>query len=391
MTDRSVSLAAANAYALGGALPVLALLIVPFGLAWGWTAVADGALWWADRPLVMLGALVVGVLVHEVLHALTWRAMADLPPGSVRLGFSWKALTPYAHCSAPMPARAYRLGAAAPGVALGLAPVGVAWATGDGLWLAFGLLFTLAAGGDALILWLLRDAPPDVRVADHPTRAGCLVLDAREEPPTAPASLGGITDSDPMASSLHSWPDATDRSADWAAGVSYETFLPTAEDNVDLWTRTWERAATPPDVLARVAAVPGAWCLLVLSEDWCGDASNTVPHLARLAAEAPSVELRLLARDEHLDLMDEHLTGGTARSIPVVIVLDDAGRERGWWGSRPTVLHELFTSDALQAMEKDDRYRELRKWYARDHGRTTLDEVVTLIETAAGEAAGDAA
>lgn len=177
MTDRSVSLAAANAVALAGALPVLAALMLPFGLLWGGTAVADGAVWWSARPLLFVGALVGGVLVHEALHALTWRASARLPPGSVRLGFNWKALTPYAHCSAPMPARAYRLGAAAPGVVLGLLPVVAAWGTGSGAALVFGLVFTLAAGGDALILWLLRGVPPGTLVEDHPTRAGCLVRD----------------------------------------------------------------------------------------------------------------------------------------------------------------------------------------------------------------------
>lgn len=185
MTDRSVSLASANAVALVGAVPVLAALAVPFGAIWGWTAVADGAVWWSDRPLLLVGALVGGVLVHEALHALAWHASARLPPGSVRLGFNWKALTPYAHCSAPMPARAYRIGAAAPGVALGLLPVLAAWVTGSGAALAFGLLFTLAAGGDALILWLLRGVAPETPVEDHPTRAGCLV---GENPAQTPRS-----------------------------------------------------------------------------------------------------------------------------------------------------------------------------------------------------------
>lgn len=178
MTDRSASLATANLYALGGALPVLAALAVPFGLAWGWAALADGLLWWADRPLVLLVALAVGVLVHEALHAAAWQLAAQPPKGSIRLGFSWKALTPYAHCAAPMPARAYRIGAATPGVLLGLVPVALACASGSGALLAYGLLFTLAAGGDALILWLLRGVPPTAHVADHPTQAGCIVLDA---------------------------------------------------------------------------------------------------------------------------------------------------------------------------------------------------------------------
>ena len=62
--------------------------------------------------------------------------------------------------------------------------------------------------------------------------------------------------------------------------------------------------------------------------------------------------------------MDDHLTGGTARSIPIVIVLDASGGERAWWGPRPADLQAWFTGDDAQALEKDDRYRELRKWYA---------------------------
>ncbi len=174
--DRSVGLVAANAAALLLAVPVLAVLLVPFGAFWGWDALARGAAWWGDHLLWATAALVLGVLAHEALHALAWRTAAGLPAGSVRLGFNWKALTPYAHCSAPMPARAYRIGAAAPGIALGLVPAAVALTTGSGAVMAFALLFTLAAGGDALVLILLRGVAPEAQVVDHPTRAGCLVL-----------------------------------------------------------------------------------------------------------------------------------------------------------------------------------------------------------------------
>jgi hypothetical protein len=36
-----------------------------------------------------------------------------------------------------------------------------------------------------------------------------------------------------------------------------------------------------------------------------------------------------------------------------------------------------------QALEKADRYREVRVWYARDRGRTTLEEVVGMMERGA--------
>ena len=178
--------------------------------------------------------------------------------------------------------------------------------------------------------------------------------------------------------------DTVSRQPDWDRGIAFESFLDVAEENCDLWTNTYRRATVPADLVARAEAVPGTWHLLVLSEDWCGDASNTVPPLAAFAREAGNVELRMLDRDENLELMDEHLTNGTARSIPVVIVLDGEGAERGWWGPRPADLQAWFEGPEAQAMDREDRYREIRKWYARDKGRTTVAEVVAIIERAGG-------
>lgn len=154
--------------------------------------------------------------------------------------------------------------------------------------------------------------------------------------------------------------------------------LASATQNADLWAAVWRRAVVPEEFVRRVAALGGAWHLLVLSEDWCGDAVNTVPVVARLAELAPNVDLRVLARDENLDLMEAHLTG-TSRSIPVVIALDEEFNERGWWGPRPKTLQQWVLGPG-QALEKDARYREIRSWYAHDRGRATLEEVVGMME-----------
>ncbi|NUO37044.1 MAG: thioredoxin family protein [Gemmatimonadaceae bacterium] len=161
----------------------------------------------------------------------------------------------------------------------------------------------------------------------------------------------------------------------------FEEMLASAQKNADLWAAVWRRARVPEELLRRVAALGGAWHLLVLSEDWCGDAVNTVPVLAKLAELSPNLDIRVLARDHNLDLMDAHLTG-TSRAIPVVIVLDEQFVERGWWGSRPAELQRWVMGQG-QALDKEARYREVRSWYARDAGRTTLEEVVATLERAA--------
>ena len=61
---------------------------------------------------------------------------------------------------------------------------------------------------------------------------------------------------------------------------------------------------------------------LLISETWCGDAANSVPVIAAIADENPSIELRLVFRDEYPELIDQFLTKG-GRSIPKLIALDE--------------------------------------------------------------------
>ena len=168
--------------------------------------------------------------------------------------------------------------------------------------------------------------------------------------------------------------------ARFRAAPDFEHMLAKVTKSADLWAAVWRRVVVGEEYVRRVAAIAGTWYLLVLSEEWCGDAVNTVPVVAKLAALSPNLELRVLARDENLDLMDAHLTG-TSRSIPVVILLDAEYRERAWWGPRPTALQDAVSGE-WQVLEKSSRYREARAWYARDRGRTTLDEVVSMLERA---------
>ncbi len=173
-------------------------------------------------------------------------------------------------------------------------------------------------------------------------------------------------------------------SARWAAAPTFEQWLPTAQKYPELWQAVYQHARVPDEIVARAARLHGPWHLLALSEDWCGDAVNTIPVVQRLVERVPGFDLRLVGRDANPDVMDAHLTG-KSRSIPVVMMLDADFRELGWWGPRPSEL-QAWVLGPGQALSHDDRYREIRRWYARDHGLTTLDEVVSMMERSAAAA-----
>ena len=165
----------------------------------------------------------------------------------------------------------------------------------------------------------------------------------------------------------------------YAEGQTFQDFLASVEKSAELWRGVWAKSRVPADIASRVAATGRNWRILVLSEDWCGDAVNLVPLVARLAEACPNVlDLRLFPRDQNLDLMDAHLTGAS-RSIPVVILLDERYAECGWWGPRPSELQQWVLGPG-QDLPKDERYRETRRWYARDGGRSTLEEITRLLE-----------
>ncbi len=176
-------------------------------------------------------------------------------------------------------------------------------------------------------------------------------------------------------------PDETMKERYFAA-MDFTTYLESVEKNRELWHAVYERVTIEPGLLEQARKIPGTWHFLVLSEDWCGDAVNLVPVAARLVEEIPGWDLRVLSRDENLDLMDEHLTDERSRSIPVIVLLDENFVERSWWGPRPEPIQDWFVREGLK-MPSKERYKTVRSYYAKDKGRTLLLELLNLMEPAA--------
>lgn len=173
--DLSVSLARANVLTLAIAVPLVGLMLVVYRLL----APGGGRLALSGTfasSLAFLALVVVGILAHEGIHGLAWAYFGRFPLRRIRFGFKVSTLTPYAHAPDPMPARAYRLGAGLPALVLGVLPFAVGTAVGSAGLALYGMIFTFAAGGDLLVLWLIRGVDARALVLDHPSRAGCVVL-----------------------------------------------------------------------------------------------------------------------------------------------------------------------------------------------------------------------
>lgn len=114
--------------------------------------------------------------------------------------------------------------------------------------------------------------------------------------------------------------------------------------------------------------------VIVITEDWCGDAMLNVPILLKLAEEA-GIEVRMILRDQNLELMDQYLTNGKSRSIPIFIFIDQEGEERAVWGPRADSVQNYVDGVRAQLPPKEDvKFEEQQKeMYAKMMEKFTTD------------------
>lgn len=126
---------------------------------------------------VNLFVLIIGIIVHELAHGITWSLFTKNGFKSIKFGIIWKMLTPYCHCEEPLRAKHYRLGAIMPFIILGLIPYVVSLLFGSVSLFIFAILFTATASGDFLMIYKLRIAEPNQYVQDHPSEVGFYIFE----------------------------------------------------------------------------------------------------------------------------------------------------------------------------------------------------------------------
>jgi hypothetical protein len=123
---------------------------------------------------------------------------------------------------------------------------------------------------------------------------------------------------------------------------------------------------------------PQTW--LVITEGWCGDAAQNLPVLQKMAVLNENIDLKLVLRDENLELMDLFLTNGS-RSIPKLVALDKDNNVLNTWGPRPTVATKMVADYKAEHGVLDAQFKQdLQVWYNKDKGKSTQDDFVKIIQ-----------
>lgn len=118
---------------------------------------------------------------------------------------------------------------------------------------------------------------------------------------------------------------------------------------------------------------------LLLSEGWCGDAAQNVPVINKMAEASDNIELRMVLRDENLNLMDEFLTGG-GRAIPMMLVLDEDKNVISTWGSRPSEATKMVEEYKKEHGKIDAEFKKnLQIWYNKNKGKNLQQDLLEVL------------
>ena len=176
-TDLTIGIVKANLVVLLIAIPVVAIGMLLF--AWKNSMAAPPV---PQRALLLAVLILVLIVVHELIHGITWSLFTERHFKDIEFGFMKEYLTPYCTCLVPLSMKQYLLGALMPGLLLGLIPTALGILLGSPLLFWTGIVMLLSAGGDLMIVMKLltfkkQNESTEVLIYDHPTQAGSVIFE----------------------------------------------------------------------------------------------------------------------------------------------------------------------------------------------------------------------
>ncbi len=156
------------------------------------------------------------------------------------------------------------------------------------------------------------------------------------------------------------------------AATTFDEYVDRMKVNKEKMLQFLEEVQIPPEDVAWWRS-RGKLNVFVLTYDSCGDALYNLPVMAKIAKLAPNIDLRVVQRDENLDIMDQHLNQGIYRSVPTFIFLDENYQEIANLKERSENMTRVFEQEQLNLRR---RLREENKEPWRAEMLRELKEVV---------------
>lgn len=130
--------------------------------------------------LIFIAVYFVFIVLHELIHGLTWGLFAKNHFKSISFGIIWEMVTPYCCCSEPLTKAQYIIGSAMPTLILGFIPAVISVIIGSPWLLTLSVLMIIGGGGDFFIILKIifyRNNGAGALYYDHPYECGVVVFE----------------------------------------------------------------------------------------------------------------------------------------------------------------------------------------------------------------------
>lgn len=135
---------------------------------------STGSVWWDS--LITLGIFIVGMFMHEGIHALSGILFGKLKPFQVKFGFDLRNGNLYTHFTEPMTKTAYMLTLILPCLVTAVVPMAVITALGGPILLGSACLLFAGCAGDIVMFFALTKCDKKALISDHPTALAYYVV-----------------------------------------------------------------------------------------------------------------------------------------------------------------------------------------------------------------------
>lgn len=151
-------------------------------------------------------------------------------------------------------------------------------------------------------------------------------------------------------------------------GMTFQQYVDQMGTNKEKFVGFLNEIQITPEDRAALARPGKKLNLLVITEDWCGDALYNVPVVAKMVEGNPNIETRVFLRDKNPDLMDQYLNQGMFRSIPVFAFFDENMNEVARFIERPPAQTEEIEKKMLEVRRayRAERYLEWRQGVVKE-------------------------
>ncbi len=155
----------------------------------------------------------------------------------------------------------------------------------------------------------------------------------------------------------------------------YHQYTKMNETRMKRWIKTNPITEATISVVKQIDK-PQQW--VVISEPWCGDAAHTVPIMYLMSQLNDKITFEIQLRDSGSEI-EKYLTNGS-KSIPILIVRDENGKDLFQWGPRPKSGQAAYLELVSKGEDHEAIKAAIQSYYNADKSISTQQEISTLLQ-----------